>query len=88
MLNANKSNNRKIVTTAQTFLFRFIFLPIGGFHVTSSLPCWWTKTKDLLLASFVRPAEVALFFIVIGVSGGCLKISYYGDFTELLHAHF
>ena len=31
-----------------------------------SPPCWWAKTKDLSLASFVRPPEVVLFFIVIG----------------------
>ena len=28
---------------------------IGGFHVASSPPCWWTKTTDLSLALFVRP---------------------------------
>ena len=28
---------------------------IGGFHVTSSPPCWWMKTKDLSLSPFVRP---------------------------------
>ena len=44
---------------------------IGGFHVTSSRPCWWTKTKDLSLASFVRPPEVVHFSIVIGVPRGC-----------------
>ena len=46
-----------------------------GFHVTSSPPCWWTKTKDLSLASFVRP-EVVRFSIVIGVSRDWLKTSY------------
>ena len=30
----------------------------------------------MLLASFVRPPEVVLFFIVIGVSRGWLKTSY------------
>lgn len=28
---------------------------IGGFHVTSSLECWWTKTKYL---SFIAPLFV------------------------------
>ena len=28
---------------------------LSHFHVTSSPPCWWTKTKDLSLAFFVRP---------------------------------
>ena len=44
--------------------------------MTSSPPCWWTKTKEISLASFVRPPEVVLFFIVIGVSRGWLKTSY------------
>ena len=49
--------------------------------MTSSPPCWWTKTKDLSLASFVRPPEVIHFSIVIGVSGGWLKTSYRKLFT-------
>ena len=51
-------------------------LTVGGFHVTSSPPCWGTKTKDLSLASFVRPPEVIHFFIVIGVARSWLKTSY------------
>ena len=38
--------------------------------MTSSPPCWWTKTKDLSLSSFVRPPEVVHFSIVIGVPVG------------------
>ena len=38
--------------------------------MTSLPPCWWTKTKDLSLASFVRPPEVVHFTIVIGVPRG------------------
>ena len=49
---------------------------MDGFHVTSSPSCWWTKTKDLSLASFVRPPEVGRFSIVIGVSRDWLKTSY------------
>ena len=41
---------------------------VGGFHMTSSPPCWWTKTKDLSLASFVRLPEVVLFSILLLVS--------------------
>ena len=48
----------------------------GGFHMTSSPPCWWMKTKDLSVASFGRPLEVVHFSIVIGVSGDWLKTSY------------
>ena len=44
--------------------------------MTSSPPCWWTKTKDLSLASFVRPPKVVHFSNVIGVSRGWLKTSY------------
>ena len=34
------------------------------------------KTKDLSLASFVRPPEVEHLSYVLGVSGGWLKTSY------------
>ena len=44
--------------------------------MTSLPPCWWTKTKDLSLPSFVRPGEVVHFSIVIGVHGGWLKTYY------------
>ena len=50
--------------------------------MTSSPPFWWTKTKDLLLASFVRPPEVVHFSIVIGVARGWLKTS---DSTSQLY---
>ena len=50
--------------------------PIGGFHVTSSPPCWWTKTKDLSLASFVRPPEIVHYSIVICVSRDWLQTNY------------
>ena len=36
--------------------------------MTSSPPCWQTKTKDLSSASFVRPPEVVLFSILVLVS--------------------
>ena len=44
--------------------------------MTSSPPCWRTKTKDLSLASFVRPPEVVHFSVVISVPSGWLKPSY------------
>ena len=59
--------------------YRTILTPVhntGGFHVTSSPLCWWTKTKDLSLAPFVCPPEVVHFSIVIGVSRCWLKTSY------------
>ena len=34
---------------------------MGCFHVTSSLPCWWTKTKDLSLSPFVRLPAIIHF---------------------------
>ena len=48
--------------------------------MTSSPPCWLTKTKDLSLASFVRPPEDVHFYVVIGVSRGWLKTSYKTSF--------
>ena len=50
--------------------------------MTSSPPCWWTKTKDLSLPSFVRPPEVVHFSIVIGVPRGWLKKSDIPNFTK------
>ena len=46
--------------------------------MTSSPSCWWTKTKDLSFASSVCPPEVVHFSMVIGISRGRLKTSYYG----------
>ena len=38
--------------------------------MTSSPLCWWTKTNDLSLATFVCPPEVLDFSTVIGVPSG------------------
>ena len=51
-----------------------LFSTLGGFHVTSSPPCWWTKTKDLSLAPFVRPSAIVHYIIVICVSRCWLQI--------------
>ena len=56
------------------------FVRVADVHVTSSPPCWWTKTKAHLLESSVRPPEVVHFSIVIGVSRGWLKTSYLKNF--------
>ena len=57
---------------------------IGGFHVTSSPSCWWTKTKDLSLASIVRASEVVHFSIVIGFSRGWLQTSFSKQDAEIV----
>ena len=49
------------------------FEKVGGFHVTSSPPCWWTKAKDLSLAPFVRSPAIVNCIIVISVSGDWLQ---------------
>ena len=49
---------------------------IGGFHVTPSPPCWWTKTIDLSLAPFVRPPAFVRFTIVICVSRDWLQTTH------------
>ena len=54
----------------------FTLCTIGGFHVTSSPPCWWTNTIDLSLAPFVRPPAFVRFTIVICVSRDWLKTTY------------
>ena len=50
-------------------------VPIGGFHVTSSRPCWWTRTIDFSLAPFVRPPAFVHFTIVICISRDWLQLS-------------
>ena len=49
---------------------------IGGFHVTSSRLCWWTRTIAFSLAPFVRPPAFVHFTIVICVSGDWLQTNY------------
>ena len=45
--------------------------------MTSSPPCWWTKTKDLsFIPSSVRSPVVVHFSIVTVVSRDWLKTSY------------
>ena len=61
------------------------YMAIGGFHVTRSPPCWWTKAKDFSLASFVRPPEVVLFFIVLAVSRGWLKTTYWRSYKQAIY---
>jgi len=40
-----------------------IFAPpfIGGFHVTSSPPCWWTANKRSLISSFCLSTSICSF---------------------------
>ena len=53
-----------------------IFFNIGGFHVMSSPPCWWTVNKDSSLVRFVCPPAFVHFTIVICVSRDCMKTTY------------
>ena len=41
---------------------------IAYFFITSSRPCWWTRTKDLSFAPFFLPPALVLHIIVIFVS--------------------
>ena len=34
---------------------------IGGFHVTSSPPCWWTENKRSLISSFCLSTSICSF---------------------------
>ena len=36
-------------------------MAIGGFHVTSSPPCWWTVNKRLLISSFCLSTSICSF---------------------------
>ena len=57
------------------FLVTLVHL-IGGFHVMSSQPCWWTRTINFSLAPFVRPPAFVHFTIVICVSRDWLQPTY------------
>ena len=58
-------------------LFNFITMTtIDGFHVTSTSPCWWTKTKDPSLAPFVCAPAIVHYSIVICVSRHWLQATY------------
>ena len=46
---------------------------MGGFHMRSSPPCWWTKTKDRSLVPFVRPPTILHYGIVNCVSRDWLQ---------------
>ena len=52
----------------------------GGFHVTSSPPCWWTKTKDRSLDPIVRPPANALY--VIPLLSGSIEIGCKPSISE------
>ena len=62
---------------------------IGGFHVTSSPPCRWTKTKDLSIASFVCTLHCHLSLQrllkpSIVWSGHCVALEILGSLRALL----
>ena len=42
-------------------LVKAIERPIGGFHVTSSPPYWWTVNKRLLISSFCLSTSICSF---------------------------
>ena len=53
-----------------------VYTSIGGFHVTSSPPCLWTKTKDLLSAVLFSFPNIVRCIIVICVSRDCLQTTH------------
>ena len=59
---------KAIVSDLQSSYWFVQGFPIGGLHVNSSPPCWWTKMIDISLASYVRPPAIVRFIIVIDVS--------------------
>ena len=78
-LKLNKAHVRNIVRDYYSQLSGRLRRLIGGFHVTfhvtSSSPCCWTKTKHLSLAPFVRPPAIVHYTIVI-VSRDWLRTVY------------
>ena len=49
---------------------------IGGFHVTSSPPCWWTVNKRSLISSLCLSTSNCSFHHCICVSRDCMKTTY------------
>ena len=43
------------------FLSLLFFVTIGGFHVTSSPPCWWTVNKRSLISSLCLSTSICSF---------------------------
>ena len=54
---------------------------IGGFHVTSSPPCWWTVNKRSLISLLCLSTSPLLFMspenAVVCVSRDCMKTIYW-----------
>ena len=54
---------------------------IGGFHVTSSPPCWWTVNKRSLISLLCLSTSALLFMspenAVVCVSRDCMKTIYW-----------
>ena len=60
----------ELVTIAFRFKWKYIQITvwwglyklwIGGFHVTSSTPCWWTVNKRTLISSFCLSTSICSF---------------------------
>ena len=63
------------------------YFPIGGFHVTSWPPFWWTRTKDFSLAPFVRPPAIVHCSIVICVPSDWLLTTYCHETPQGIHVY-
>ena len=46
---------------SHVYLQSFLLHNIGGFHVTSSPPCWWTVNKRSLISSFCLSTSICSF---------------------------
>ena len=52
---------------------------IGGFHVTSLPPCWWTVNKRSLISSHCLSTSICSFhhcYLCICVSRDCMKTAH------------
>ena len=57
-------SSRKGITLIQTCCLQILFTyasVLGGFHVTSSPPCWWTVNKRSLISSFCLSTSICTF---------------------------
>ena len=60
-LSVNKLNSRNEGSGVLFHFSLFIYGCIGGFHVTSSPPCWWTVNKRSLFSSLCLSTGICSF---------------------------
>ena len=61
MLKKTEMFTKPLTRAPGYILINSFFLEIGGFHVTSSPPCWWTENKRSLISSLCLSTSICSF---------------------------